>query len=37
MADCNHDWVEVITYKEIYRQCVTCTVKEIKDDNDEWG
>jgi len=34
MTDCkdgkDHDWVDVITYKQIYRHCIRCTEKQIK-------
>ena len=36
MLDCEHDWVEVVTYKEIYRQCVVCSNKEVKGEDDEF-
>lgn len=28
--DCEHEFVEVITFKEIYRQCIYCLKKEKK-------
>ncbi len=35
MADCTHDWVEVLTYKQIYRHCILCNSKEVKE-GEEW-
>ena len=34
MDDCNHyeSWVEVITYREIYRHCVKCNKREVQKD-----
>jgi len=27
---CLHDWVEVVTYKVIYRTCILCNEKNVK-------
>jgi len=32
---CEHDWVEVVTYKQIYRICVLCNEKNVKQD-EKW-
>jgi len=33
--ECLHDWVEVITYKIIYRTCILCNEKNVKH-GDRW-
>lgn len=34
MIDCrdgkDHEWVQVITFKEVYRTCIRCTEKQNK-------
>jgi len=35
MTECEHDWVDVVTYKQIYRICVMCNEKNIKN-GDKW-
>jgi len=32
---CLHDWVEVVTYKQIYRTCIVCNEKNVKN-GDKW-